>query len=185
MIVPRARSDRAQTRCYCCALAGLQRNFLNRNHQNPDNQRMRPKRTAPVIALLVVSVVAVPAALEPGLPSKTAVWAAAARALGSRNPDPKQRNPDYLAIKFLGRGNAPFFRTIRWISGRSRLIEPDDLGMRHLANSSEDIRPVRVDRRCWFRGASVCAVSESRCPQGNLESRNCNGLSMPLSVIAG
>lgn len=42
------------------------------------------------------------AALEPGLPSKTAVWAAAARAVGSKNPDPKLRNPDYLAIKFLG-----------------------------------------------------------------------------------
>ena len=41
-------------------------------------------------------------ALEPGLPSKTAVWAAAARALGSKNPNPTLRNPDYLAIKFLG-----------------------------------------------------------------------------------
>jgi methyltransferase (TIGR00027 family) len=41
-------------------------------------------------------------AVEPGLPSKTAVWAAAARALGSKNPDPIERNPDYLAIKFLG-----------------------------------------------------------------------------------
>src|SRR6266576_3267524 len=41
-------------------------------------------------------------AVEPGLPSKTAVWAAAARALGSKNPDSKERNPDYLAIKFLG-----------------------------------------------------------------------------------
>lgn len=42
------------------------------------------------------------AALEPGLPSKTAVYAAAARAVGSKNPDPALRNPDYLAIKFLG-----------------------------------------------------------------------------------
>jgi methyltransferase (TIGR00027 family) len=42
-------------------------------------------------------------ALEPGLPSKTAVFAAAARAVGSKNPDPTERNPDYLAIKFLGR----------------------------------------------------------------------------------
>ena len=41
-------------------------------------------------------------ALEPGLPSKTAVWAAAARALGSKNSNPELRNPDYLAIKFLG-----------------------------------------------------------------------------------
>lgn len=41
-------------------------------------------------------------ALEPGLPSKTAVWAAAARAVASKNPNPELRNPDYLAIRFLG-----------------------------------------------------------------------------------
>ena len=41
-------------------------------------------------------------AVEPGLPSKTAVYAAAARAVGSKDPDPQLRNPDYLAIKFLG-----------------------------------------------------------------------------------
>jgi len=40
-------------------------------------------------------------AVEPG-PSKTAVWAAAGRAVGAKNPDSRQRNPDYLAIKFLG-----------------------------------------------------------------------------------
>ena len=41
-------------------------------------------------------------AVEPGLPSKTAVYVAAARAVGSKDPDPQRRNPDYLAIKFLG-----------------------------------------------------------------------------------
>src|SRR5262245_46334401 len=41
-------------------------------------------------------------AVEPGLPSKTAVYVTAARAVGSKNPDPQLRNPDYLAIKFLG-----------------------------------------------------------------------------------
>src|SRR5437762_1562867 len=41
-------------------------------------------------------------AVEPGLPSKTAVYVTAARALGSKDPDPQARNPDYLAIKFLG-----------------------------------------------------------------------------------
>jgi hypothetical protein len=41
-------------------------------------------------------------AVEPGLPSKTAVYAAAARAVGAKNPNPELRNPDYLAIKFLG-----------------------------------------------------------------------------------
>jgi len=41
-------------------------------------------------------------AVEPGLPSKTAVYVTAARAVGSKDPDPQLRNPDYLAIKFLG-----------------------------------------------------------------------------------
>jgi methyltransferase (TIGR00027 family) len=54
------------------------------------------------VAGVLILVVTALHAVEPGLPSKTAVWAAAARALGSKNPDPEQRNPDYLAIKFLG-----------------------------------------------------------------------------------
>lgn len=41
-------------------------------------------------------------AVEPGLPSKTAVYVAAARAVGAKHPDPRRRNPDYLAIEFLG-----------------------------------------------------------------------------------
>ncbi len=41
-------------------------------------------------------------AVEPGLPSRTAVYVAAARAVGSKDPDPERRNPDYLAAKFLG-----------------------------------------------------------------------------------
>lgn len=52
------------------------------------------------IALLLI--VATTYALESGLPSKTAVYIAAYRAIGAKNPDPRQRNPDYLAIKFLG-----------------------------------------------------------------------------------
>ena len=43
-----------------------------------------------------------PQAVEPGLPSKTAIWAAAARAVGAKNPDRKERNPDYLAVSFVG-----------------------------------------------------------------------------------
>src|SRR5215467_13108635 len=54
------------------------------------------------VSIFLSLLVAATAALESGLPSKTAVWAAAARAIGSKNPDPALRNPDYLAIKFLG-----------------------------------------------------------------------------------
>lgn len=38
---------------------------------------------------------------EPGI-SKTALWVAAARAVGAREPDPKARNPDSLAEPLLG-----------------------------------------------------------------------------------
>jgi methyltransferase (TIGR00027 family) len=54
------------------------------------------------IAVALVLLGSMAEAVEPGLPSKTAVFAAAARAVGSKNPDPQQRNPDYLALKLLG-----------------------------------------------------------------------------------
>jgi len=36
------------------------------------------------------------------LPSRTSVWAAAARAIGAREPDSRVRNPDWLAEKLIG-----------------------------------------------------------------------------------
>jgi len=41
-------------------------------------------------------------AIEPGLPSKTSILSATLRAIGAKNPDADFRNPDNLAIKFLG-----------------------------------------------------------------------------------
>jgi methyltransferase (TIGR00027 family) len=61
--------------------------------------RLKPTTTWALALILLVSTVE---AVEPGLPSKTAVWAAAARAVGAKNPNPELRNPDDLAIKFLG-----------------------------------------------------------------------------------
>src|SRR6188474_3057889 len=37
-----------------------------------------------------------------GLPSRTSILTAAARALGSREPDPSVRNPDWLADRLIG-----------------------------------------------------------------------------------
>lgn len=54
-----------------------------------------------VVLLALIAGVSVQA-LEEGLPSKTAVYVLVARAIGSKNPDPADRNPDYLAIQFLG-----------------------------------------------------------------------------------
>jgi O-methyltransferase involved in polyketide biosynthesis len=41
-------------------------------------------------------------AVEPGLPSRTAIGAAVGRAIGAKNPNPAFRNPDSLALPFLG-----------------------------------------------------------------------------------
>ncbi len=41
-------------------------------------------------------------ALEPGLPSHTAILIASLRALASHDPDPSIRNPDWLAERFIG-----------------------------------------------------------------------------------
>jgi methyltransferase (TIGR00027 family) len=53
-------------------------------------------------------------ALEPGLPSKTAVYVTAARAIGSKDPDPQLRNPDDLAIKFLGPRERAVLPDLAW-----------------------------------------------------------------------
>jgi len=56
-----------------------------------------------VLSALLFGWLAVGAlAVDPGLPSKTSVLAASLRAVGAKNPDSAFRNPDYLAIKFLG-----------------------------------------------------------------------------------
>ena len=54
------------------------------------------------LAITFVLLASTSQALEPGLPSKTAVLIATARAVGSKDPNPEFRNPDNLAIKFLG-----------------------------------------------------------------------------------
>src|SRR3982750_1863035 len=41
-------------------------------------------------------------AVEPDMPSKSSISTAAARAVGSHDPDPGIRNPDWLAERLLG-----------------------------------------------------------------------------------
>lgn len=58
-----------------------------------------------VLTCLIVATVRLPAAVpavEPAAPSKTAIWVAAGRAIGAKHPNELYRNPDYLAIKFVG-----------------------------------------------------------------------------------
>lgn len=59
------------------------------------------KQSARMIVILFMAATTFKA-VEPGLPSKTAVYVAAARAVGAKDPDPQLRNPDYLAITLLG-----------------------------------------------------------------------------------
>lgn len=62
---------------------------------------MRLKQVSRIIVALFLAGTTFKA-VEPGLPSKTAVYVAAARAVGAKNPDPRHRNPDDLAVKLLG-----------------------------------------------------------------------------------
>jgi methyltransferase (TIGR00027 family) len=52
--------------------------------------------------LAAVQLAAAVLAVEPVVPSKTAIWVAAGRAIGAKHPNEQYRNPDYLAIKFVG-----------------------------------------------------------------------------------
>jgi O-methyltransferase involved in polyketide biosynthesis len=56
-------------------------------------------------------------AVEQGKPSKTSVWALAGRAIGSHDPDPGIRNPDWLAERFLGPEERALIPDNPWIQG--------------------------------------------------------------------
>lgn len=56
-------------------------------------------------------------ALEPGRPSKTSIWVAALRAIGSHDFDPAVRNPDWLAERFLGPEERKELAGEIWIQG--------------------------------------------------------------------
>lgn len=58
--------------------------------------------TAKRSLLIAVLASVMSPAVEPGLPSKTSIHVAFQRAIGAKNPDKEFRNPDDLAIKFLG-----------------------------------------------------------------------------------
>lgn len=54
-------------------------------------------------ATAIAVLLTIPAfGIEPGLPSKTSIHVAFQRAIGAKNPDPEFRNPDHLAVRFLG-----------------------------------------------------------------------------------
>src|SRR5581483_9739681 len=97
----RRRARRPQARGRSQARAGSQARRGQEERARPRRSMTARRSLFPVFAAVVVLGSAAHA-VEPGLPSRTAVWAAAARAVGAKNPDRAQRNPDYLAIRFLG-----------------------------------------------------------------------------------
>jgi methyltransferase (TIGR00027 family)/uncharacterized protein (TIGR02246 family) len=60
------------------------------------------RRLVVCVAILAGALSVGALAVEPGLPSKTSIVAASLRAVGAKHPDPTFRNPDDLAVKFLG-----------------------------------------------------------------------------------
>ena len=74
------------------------------NHESHSLSVLNGLRAVCLFTLAALTVLpAIPAfGIEPGLPSKTSVHVAFQRAIGSKNPDGEFRNPDDLAIKFLG-----------------------------------------------------------------------------------
>ena len=62
----------------------------------------RPLTVLACLIVAAVRLVGAVAAVEPAPPSKTAIWVAAGRAIGAKHPNERYRNPDYLAIKFVG-----------------------------------------------------------------------------------
>ena len=91
-------------------------------------------------------------ALESGLPSKTAILVAAVRAIGAKDPDPRFRNPDYLAIKFLG----PRERAILSAYPMDALDLDFDAALRRIPNPSNVLS--QVSRTKFFDAALVDAL---------------------------
>ncbi len=60
------------------------------------------RRTVVSLSVLLAWVTLQVLAVEPGLPSKTSILSATLRAVGAKNPDQDFRNPDNLAIRFVG-----------------------------------------------------------------------------------
>ena len=69
-----------------------------------------------LVCVVVAYAFAAPRAytVEPGLPSRTAVVTMAARAMGTYDPDPSVRNPDWLAEHFIGAAERQLLEGTPW-----------------------------------------------------------------------
>jgi len=112
---------------------------------------MRP-RASVIAALLLTLLAASLGAIQPGLPSKTAIYVMVGRAIGSKNPNPAQRNPDYLAIQFLG----PRERAVLPDYPMDALALDYDAAMKRIPNAVAI--PAWTTRTKFFDGAMLDAV---------------------------
>ena len=100
-------------------------------------------------ALILAALPALPLrALDPAEPSRVAIVAAAARAVGSHDPDPFTRNPDWLAGPFLSPSELalifshPINRAVDQ-DPRISVLDPDNLPLIRL----NDVRTRFIDDR--------------------------------------
>jgi methyltransferase (TIGR00027 family) len=83
-----------------------------------------------VVMFAMCSVVPSGLSIQPGLPSRTAVITAAARAIATHDPDPSVRNPDWLAEHFLGDTERKLLAVTPW----AKALDDD---YRHLGTNPE------------------------------------------------
>jgi len=126
------------------------------------NDRMQRIPLVGVAAVILFS--AVLHSVEPGKPSKTAIMAAAFRAIGARNPDSQFRNPDSLAGRFLRRedlamlaANGRDFRREMTLTGEGLT----EYLRQSVAIRTNFVRTVHIDtsmRDCLMGGATQVVV---------------------------
>lgn len=103
-------------------------------------------------------------AVEPGKPSRTAIMAAAFRAIGARNPDATFRNPDVLAGRFLRREDVALLAASGMDLRRQMTLTGEDLREylhQSIAITTNFVRTVHIDtsmRDCLRAGATQVVV---------------------------
>lgn len=109
-------------------------------------------------------------ALDPGDPSRVAIEAAAARAVGAHDPDPFTRNPDWLATPFLNPSELalifshPINRAVDQ-DPRISMLDPDVVPLVKL----NDVRTRFIDDR--LRNAIEAGASQIVILDAGLDSR--------------
>jgi methyltransferase (TIGR00027 family) len=123
-----------------------------------------PRRQIFAVLVSFVALSLAGSAVEPGKPSKTAIMAAAFRAIGARNPDATFRNPDVLAGRFLRREDVALLAASGLDLRRQMTLtgaELRDYLRQSIAITTNFVRTVHIDtsmRDCLRDGATQVVV---------------------------